>query len=43
MDAALGDISLETARRQRTANAEKKEQAISELGNRLRWKDWNEL
>jgi len=40
---SLIDISLETARRQRTANADKKGQAIDELGNRLRWKDWNEL
>jgi hypothetical protein len=39
----LIDISLETARRQRGANANKKSQAVSDLSNRLRWKDWNEL
>lgn len=39
----LIDISVETARRQRTSSAEKKGQAASDLGNRLRWKDWNEL
>jgi hypothetical protein len=39
----LIDISSETARKQRRADATKKTQAVTELTNRLRWKMWSEI
>ena len=39
----LIDISTETARKQRSADAGKKTAAVTELTSRLRWKTWSEL